>query len=71
MLASLSNPNSVCFQEMENYVGKIRDQVQKQKEDLKDETDRLVEQVRSLRKLLADHDIQNDNLVDAVSTSIT
>ncbi|XP_017299202.1 intracellular protein transport protein USO1-like [Diaphorina citri] len=66
MLDKLHEQQHEEIEEMENYVGKIRDQVQKQKEDLKDETDRLVEQVRSLRKLLADHDIQNDNLVDAV-----
>lgn len=52
---------------MESYVGKIRDQVARQKEDLKDETNRLVEQVKTLKKLLNDHDIQNENMVDAVS----
>lgn len=66
MLDKLHEQQHEEIEEMESYVGKIRDQVERQKEDLKDETQRLVEQVKNLRKLLTDHDIQNDNMVDAV-----
>uniref|UniRef100_A0A8D8Y6J0 Uncharacterized protein n=1 Tax=Cacopsylla melanoneura TaxID=428564 RepID=A0A8D8Y6J0_9HEMI len=66
MLDKLHEQQHEEIEEMESYVGKIRDQVARQKEDLRDENNRLAEQVRALRKLLTEHEIQNENLVDAV-----